>query len=69
MNWLKGCCKYYRVENLNALNLTIKTVVFDFEGEGDVLQSFRWVKLADLEQEDFLFPTDQHVANLLMNKI
>ena len=60
---------YYKVKNLNNLDLTIKTLVFDFDGEGDVLQSFRWVKLTDLRPDDFLFPTDQHVVKLLMNKI
>ena len=60
---------YYRVKNKGPLNLTFKTAVFDFDGEGDILQSFRWVKLSDLEREDFLFPTDQHVARLLINDI
>jgi 8-oxo-dGTP diphosphatase len=60
---------YYRVKNVNPLNLTFKTKVFDFDGEGDVLQSFRWVKLSDLRSEDFLFLTDQHVAKLLINSI
>ena len=60
---------YYKVKNLNNLDLTIKTLVFDFDGEGDILQSFRWVKLTDLRPDDFLFPTDQHVVKLLMNKI
>jgi len=58
---------YYIVKNTSDLNLTIKTVVFDFDGEGDVLQSFRWVKVADLDVKDFLFPTDQYVAELLKN--
>lgn len=60
---------YYRVRNIAPLNLTFKTAVFDFDGKGDVLQSFRWVKLRDLESEDFIFPTDQHVAKLLINSI
>ena|SRR5579862_9845740 len=60
---------YYLVKNLTPLNLAIKTLVFDFEGEGDILQSFRWVKLSDLKPGDFLFPADQHVAKLLMNNI
>src|ERR1700679_2554553 len=59
---------YYMVKNLSDLNLTIKTLVFDFDEEGDVLQSFRWVKLNDLQPDDFLFPTDQHVVKLLTNK-
>jgi len=58
---------YYLVKNTSPLNLIFKTVVFDFDGEGDILQSFRWVKLADLASEEFLFPTDQHVAKLLIS--
>ncbi|MDF2431652.1 MAG: 8-oxo-dGTP diphosphatase [Mucilaginibacter sp.] len=60
---------YYLVKNKEPLNLTIKTIVFDFEGEGEILQAFRWVKLTDLAAEVFLFPTDQHVAKLLINTI
>ena len=60
---------YYLVKNTGPLNLVFKTLVFDFDGEGDILQSFRWVKLSNLGNEVFLFPTDQHVAKLLMNEI
>lgn len=58
---------YYVVKNVGELNLNFKTIVFDFDGEGDVLQSFRWVKVANLDTKDFLFPTDQYVAELLKN--
>ena len=58
---------YYLVKNIQPLNLDFKTTVFDFDGEGDVLQSFRWVKLNNLIREELLFPTDQHVAKLLIN--
>ena len=60
---------YYLVKNTAPLNLNFKTVVFDFDGEGDILQSFRWVNLSALANEDFLFPTDQHVAKLLISEI
>jgi len=60
---------YYLVKNTGPLNLIFKTAVFDFDGEGDILQSFRWVKLTNLADEIFLFPTDQHVAKLLINEI
>jgi 8-oxo-dGTP diphosphatase len=59
---------YYLVKNKEQLALNFKTMVFDFDGEGDILQSFRWVKLSNLAHEELLFPTDQHVAKLLMNK-
>src|ERR1700749_2626591 len=34
---------YYTVKNVSPLNLSIKLKPFDFDGEGPVLQSFRWV--------------------------
>ncbi|TWI98120.1 NUDIX domain-containing protein [Mucilaginibacter frigoritolerans] len=60
---------YYKVKNMEPVNLIIKTKVFDFDGEGDVLQAFRWVKLEELKLDDFLFPTDQQVVKLLLNNI
>jgi ADP-ribose pyrophosphatase YjhB (NUDIX family) len=58
---------YYLVKNTTPLNLMFKTTPFDFDGEGDVLQSFRWVNMADLKPEDITFPIDQHVVKLLIN--
>lgn len=56
---------YYLVKNTSALDLNFKVKVFDFDGEGDTLQAFRWVPLADLQAEDLTFPIDQHVIKLL----
>lgn len=60
---------YYRVKNLEPLNLSFKTKVFDFDGTGDVLQAFRWVNFEDLNAEDLTFPVDQHVVKLLKNSL
>jgi 8-oxo-dGTP diphosphatase len=60
---------YYLVKNITPLNILIKTIAFDFDGSGDVLQAFRWIKLHDLKESDFTFPTDQYVAKLLIEKI
>ncbi|MDB4920413.1 NUDIX domain-containing protein [Mucilaginibacter sp.] len=60
---------YYIVKNIDPINFTIKTVVFDFDGEGDVLQAFRWVRVTELNPEDFIFPTDKRVVELLINNI
>ncbi|MFD2146874.1 hypothetical protein [Mucilaginibacter antarcticus] len=49
--------------------MVFKTTPFDFDGEGDVLQAFRWKKLSELIDGDFTFPTDQYVAKLLINSI
>src|SRR6201992_3192557 len=53
---------YYLVKTIAPLNLIIKTKRYDFDGEGDVLQAFRWVNLSDLKPEDVTFPIDQHVV-------
>jgi 8-oxo-dGTP diphosphatase len=60
---------YYIVKNIAPLNVPIKTIAFDFDGSGEILQSFRWIKLHDLKESDFTFPTDQYVAKLLIEKI
>ena len=63
---------YYKVKNITVLNLTIKTKVFDFEGveevEKGILQTFRWIKLDELNADDFTFPIDKHVAELLIKE-
>ncbi|QJD97820.1 NUDIX domain-containing protein [Mucilaginibacter robiniae] len=59
---------YYWVKNISPLNLTFKIKQFDFDGSGEVLQAFRWKKLAELQADDLTFPIDQHVAKLLANK-
>ena len=60
---------YYLVKNINPLSLAFKDTVFNFDGEGDVLQAFRWVKIGGLADEVLMFPTDQHVAKLLMERV
>jgi len=60
---------YYIVKAISKLDVVIKTKPFDFEGEGEVLQSFRWVKLKDLSENDFTFPIDKQVVKLLIGDI
>jgi 8-oxo-dGTP diphosphatase len=60
---------YYTVRNINTLDLNFKKKVFDFDGEGNVLQAFRWVKLSELREDDFTFPIDQYVAGLLIKNL
>jgi 8-oxo-dGTP diphosphatase len=60
---------YYMVKNITPLNLGFKTKAFDFDGEGDVLQSFRWINMANLKENDVTFPIDKHVVKLLINNI
>jgi 8-oxo-dGTP diphosphatase len=60
---------YYLVKAMSEIRFTTKTAVFDFNGDGDILQAFRWAKLSELTADAFTFPTDQHVANLLLKTI
>ena len=60
---------YYLVKNISPLNLMFKTLQFDFDGEGEVLQSFRWIDLSGLTEDDVTFPTDKHVVKLLIDNI
>jgi len=60
---------YYIVKAITPLNVIIKSIPFDFDGEGEVLQSFRWIKLTAMKVDEFTFPTDQHVAKLLIEQL
>ena len=59
---------YYIVKNLAPLNLNFKDNVFDFDSDGDILQAFRWKNIAELNEDDVTFPTDQKVIELLKIK-
>ncbi|NOW95741.1 NUDIX domain-containing protein [Mucilaginibacter sp. SG564] len=56
---------YYKVKNITPMNFAIKTIAYDFDGKGDVLQAFRWVKISELTTDDVTFPTDKRVVELL----
>ncbi|WP_316829207.1 NUDIX domain-containing protein [Pedobacter aquatilis] len=56
---------YYLVKEKSPLQLKFKETMYDFDGEGEILQSFRWVKINDLSIEDITFRTDKTVAALL----
>ncbi|RZL41936.1 MAG: NUDIX domain-containing protein [Pedobacter sp.] len=56
---------YYLVKEKAPLKLAFKEKIYDFDAEGEILQSFRWVKIKDLSIEDITFRTDKTVAELL----
>jgi 8-oxo-dGTP diphosphatase len=60
---------YYVVKAVSDLNFVTKTTIFDFDGEGDVLQSFRWVNLKDLTTNELTFPIDKYVTELLISSL
>lgn len=56
---------YYLVKEKTPLQLAFKDTIYDFDGEGELLQAFRWVKIEDLDLESITFKTDKTVAQLL----
>ena len=54
---------YYLVKAVDPLQLDFKTNVFDFDEHST--QSFRWVKINELQEKDVSFKTDQTVVDLL----
>ena len=56
---------YYLVSEKAPLVLPFKDKIFDFDGEGEILQAFRWVKISDLSIDEITFKTDKTVAALL----
>ncbi|MBB2145001.1 NUDIX domain-containing protein [Pedobacter sp. LMG 31464] len=54
---------YYLVAATQPLQLPFKTRVFDFDE--DINQSFRWVNINELSENDVTFKTDKTVVKLL----
>jgi 8-oxo-dGTP diphosphatase len=59
---------YYIVKEKAPLQLAFKDVIYDFDGDGEILQAFRWVKIEDLNIDDITFKTDKTVGQLLKNQ-
>lgn len=57
---------YYLVKAIDPLNLNFKTEAFDFD-EGS-LQSFRWIALDKLGEDDVTFKTDKTAVDLLLKQ-
>ena len=58
---------YYLVKEVHPLKMVFKTEVFDFDE--NTVQSFRWVALDELKEEDVTFKTDQTVVTMLLSLI
>jgi len=58
---------YYLVKEVHPLQLSFKTKAFDFDK--NLTQSFRWVKINNLSENDVTFKTDKAVVNLLKKSI
>ncbi|TCD10453.1 NUDIX domain-containing protein [Pedobacter frigidisoli] len=56
---------YYLVKEKAPLKLAFKNKIYDFDGDGDMLQAFRWVAIKNLDVDEITFRTDKTVAQLL----
>jgi len=59
---------YYRAKFLEPIKFYISDKSFNFEKEQNEAQSFRWIKLSELNPEEMTFPIDKKVAQLLIEK-
>lgn len=59
---------YYTMELHEPYRFKTTNTKYNFE-KIDGMQSFRWVSLNNLSEQDFTFPIDKHVAGLLKNTI
>lgn len=59
---------YYRAKFLEPIKFYISDKSFNFEKEQNGVQSFRWIKLSELNPEEMTFPIDKKVAQLLIEK-
>jgi len=58
---------YYRVKPKQALEFKVSEKPFDFEKLKEGAQSFRWISLNELSENDFTFIIDKRVGELLIN--
>ena len=56
---------YYIVKPIGGVNFKISTTPFDFDVKSSDLQSFRFVSIKTLSENNFTFPIDKHVARLI----
>lgn len=60
---------YYLAELLEPLQFKISEKPFDFEKMENGSQSFRWIKIKNLNIDEFTFPIDKFVVRKLKNYI
>ena len=56
---------YYLTDLKDPIRFKVSDKPFDFEITGDSNQSFRWVKIKDLEEDEITFPIDKFVTRKL----
>jgi ADP-ribose pyrophosphatase YjhB (NUDIX family) len=56
---------YYRMKFKEPLMFKISEKKFDFVEGKDNTQSFRWIKISDLNENEFTLPIDQVVGRMI----
>ena len=59
---------YYLVKPMNELAFKLTDNPFDFKGQTEPMQSFRFAAIEELSIDEITFPVDKHVINLLKQK-
>jgi len=58
---------YYLIAPAKEHNFDVKQNQFEFAEEIEGAQIFRWLSLKTITENDFTFPVDRRVANMLKN--
>ncbi len=53
---------YYRVSVKKPYRFQTTEKRFDFPAKTDGAQCFSWIKINELSENDFTFPTDKHIV-------
>jgi len=56
---------YYLVKFTEPLRMKISEKKFDFAELKNDAQSFRWIRISDLKEDDFTLPIDKVVGNMI----
>ncbi|MBT6438693.1 MAG: NUDIX domain-containing protein [Flavobacteriales bacterium] len=56
---------YYVVKPIGVVNFKISKNPFDFNRKSAVFQSFRFIPVKTLSENNFTFPIDKHIARLI----
>ena len=60
---------YYLIKAVSSLNTKISDSPFDFNENKEGAISFRWLSVNDIKEEDFTFPIDKKVGQLLRESL
>jgi 8-oxo-dGTP diphosphatase len=60
---------YYKIRFKEIPAFKISGKAFDFKGEINGSQSFRWVSIAEMKQDDLTFPIDRLVLKMLQDDL